>query len=85
MTDDAQDKHALLSQLQWTGIDLTSENCPAMRSLFADTFGLPAIVDSPEFAVFVMPNYSMVELYGPQAPKTPWPVRRRGRLRLRRY
>ncbi len=63
---------SLLRQLQWTGIDLTSESYAAMRSLFADVFALPALVDSPELSVFVLPNYSMVELYGPKAPQTPW-------------
>ena len=72
MSDVSQPEDSRVKQIQWTGIDLSSAEFPTMRSLFADTFGLPALVDSPEFAVFAAPNYSMVELYGPAAPKTPW-------------
>lgn len=70
----AQDAAAtgVAQQLQWGGVDVTAEQFQPMVDFAANVLGLTPLVQQDNFAVFMNPNGSLFEVYGPGAPDAPW-------------
>jgi predicted enzyme related to lactoylglutathione lyase len=65
-TDDWEDKAVNVEGITWHAIVLDPEPFEATKALLTETFGLAPAMDAEGFAMFSMPNGTMLELYAPQ-------------------
>jgi hypothetical protein len=67
-TRDQKGKKAVnVEGITWHAIVLELEPFAATKALLTETFGLAPAMDTEGFAMFGMPNGTMLELYAPQA------------------
>jgi predicted enzyme related to lactoylglutathione lyase len=55
-----------VKSVSWVGV--RTDQYEAMAGFFRDVIGLEAILDSPDFTVFRMPDGDQVEIFGPDGP-----------------
>lgn len=60
------------SRLQWSAVELNEKQYKEMYHLAKDILHLHSVVDELNFSVFLFPNGSLYELYGPGSQATPW-------------
>jgi predicted enzyme related to lactoylglutathione lyase len=65
-TDDWEDKAVNVEGITWHAIVLDPEPFEATKALLTKTFGLAPAMDTEGFAMFSLPNGTMLELYAPQ-------------------
>lgn len=60
--------------ITWHGIVLEPDEFAATRALYADTLGLTPMIEMDGWALFSMPNGSIVDLFSPEAVQgmCPW-------------
>jgi hypothetical protein len=68
--------------ITWHTIALEPEPFAATKALLTETFGLAPAMDTEGFAMFSLPNGTMLELYAPPSRSRLRLQRRRRRFRL---
>ena len=59
-------------QLQWSGVDVDASQFKGVRDLAVNALGMRPVVDQSNFAVLVVANGSLFEIYGPGSSDRPW-------------
>ncbi len=61
-----------LKKIQWSGVVVTPEQYDAMNDPFKNVLGASLVDARHGHGLIAMPNSSILEMYRPDAPRTPW-------------